>query len=90
MTVTYCVPGFYYTLYGAATLPKRVGLVETALPETGTAYGPELSGVSGEVTFPQVKTPSDAAGFFSIGVREVPGDTPSDLKEPPATIDVQH
>ena len=30
--------------------------------------------------------PSDAAGFFSIGVKENPGVQPSDLKEPPHTI----
>ena len=83
VTVTGCVPGFYYTLYGAATLPIRGGLIETALPEA--AYGPELSGVSGEVTFPEVVKPSDSAGFFSIGVKEAPGVTPSDsiiVKQP--------
>lgn len=53
-------------------------------------YGPELSGVSGEVTFPQVKKPSDVAGFFSIGARETPAVQPSDKiqskLEPPARM----
>ena len=63
-------PGFYYTLYGAATLPKRGGgggFIETALPETATAYGPVLCEPDKPVTFEAVTKPSDAAGFFSIG-----------------------
>ena len=32
----------------------------------------------------------NAAGFFFIGVKEAPGVTPSNLKEPPTTIDVPH
>ena len=63
--------GFYYTLYGVATLPKRGGFIETALPETATAYGPVLCGAEGEVSFPEVEKPSDAAGFFSIEARAV-------------------
>ena len=59
-----CVPGFYYSLYGAAGV--------RALSMTETVYGPELSGVSGEVTFPEVKKPSDVAGFFTIGVLDAP------------------
>ena len=74
VTVTGCVPGFYYTLYGAATLPKRGGgggFIETALPETATAYGPVLCEPDKPVTFEAVEKPSDAAGFFSIGARAV-------------------
>ena len=57
-----CVPGFYYTLYDVWGL--------SALPTTETAYGPELCGLSGEVTFEKVAKPSDAAGFFSIGAKD--------------------
>ena len=60
-----CEPGFYYTLYGGQGL--------TALPETGTEYGPVLCGPTGEVVFPEVKKPSDAAGFFMIKVSEERG-----------------
>ena len=38
-------------------------------------YGPELCGAGGEVTFSEVVKPSDAAGFFSIGVKAAPGVT---------------
>ena len=77
-----CVPGFYYTLYGARGLG--------ALPTTETAYGPELCGLSGEVTFEKVAKPSDAAGFFSVGVKETPGVQPSNRSGRPDTADVQH
>ena len=60
VTVAGCEPGFYYTLYGGQGL--------TALPETGTVYGPSICSVDGKVSFPTVAKPSDAAGFFSIGV----------------------
>ena len=78
VSVTNCVPGFYYTLYGAAGV--------RALPTTETKYGPKLSGVSGEVTFPEVVKPSDAAGFFSIGAKETPGVQPSDVSYAPITV----
>lgn len=35
-----------------------------------TAYGPELCDAKGKASFSAVKKPSDAAGFFSIGVSE--------------------
>ena len=62
VSVTNCVPGFYYTLYGAAGF--------RALPTTGTKYETKPCGVAGEVTFPAVKKPSDAAGFFTIDAKE--------------------
>ena len=60
VTVVGCEPGFYYTLYGGQGL--------TALPTTGTAYGPALCGADGKVVFPAVAKPSEMAGFFTIGV----------------------
>lgn len=54
-------PGFYYTLRGSASLGGLEGLC---------IYGPGLCGADGKVSFPEVKKPSDAAGFFSISVSE--------------------
>ena len=65
VTVTGCVPGFYYTLRGSGSL-EGLGSLEGA-----DVYGPELCGAEGEVTFPEVEKPSDAAGFFSIEARAV-------------------
>ena len=65
VTVTGCESGFYYSLYGGQGL--------TALPETGTVYGPELCNAEGKVEFPAVAKPSDAAGFFTIGVSATKG-----------------
>ena len=62
VSVTNCVPGFYYSLHGAAEV--------RALPTTGMKYETKPCGVAGEVTFPAVKKPSDAAGFFTIDVKE--------------------
>lgn len=44
------------------------------MPETGTAYGPELCNAEGKVEFPAVAKPSDAAGFFTIGVSATKGE----------------
>ena len=55
---------YYYTLYGAAGV--------RALPTTETIYGAILCGTDGEVEFDGVAKPSDAAGFFTIGVKETP------------------
>ena len=66
VTVTNCVPGFYYTLRGSGSLEGLGGL------EGLDVYGPELCGAGGEVTFSEVVKPSDAAGFFSIGARAAP------------------
>ena len=64
-TVTNCVPGFYYTLYGAAGV--------RALPTTETIYGSVLCGTDEEVRFSGVVKPSDAAGFFTTGVSATKG-----------------
>ena len=57
------VLGFYYTLCGAAEV--------RALPDGGAQYGPALcASAAGEVVFPNVKKPSDAAGFFTVSVKE--------------------
>ena len=61
---------YYYTLYGAAGV--------RALPTTETIYGAILCGTDGEVEFDGVAKPSDAAGFFTIGVKETPDVRPSD------------
>ena len=66
VTVEGCVPGFYYTLRGSGSLEGLGGL------EGLDVYGPELCGAGGEVTFSEVVKPSDEAGFFSIGVLEIP------------------
>ena len=71
VTVGGCVPGFYYTLRGSGSLGGRGGSPSAEPTEDKfDVYGPELCGESGEVVFPEVKKPSDAAGFFSIGVKE--------------------
>ena len=83
VTVKGCgVPGFYYSLYGAAGV--------RALPTTETIYGPVLCGSGKDVEFSGVVKPSDAAGFFSVGVLLAPGVGPSDRAEldPPAITDV--
>ena len=67
VSVTNCVPGFYYTMRGSGSL-EGLGSLDGL-----DVYGPELSGVSGEVTFPEVQKPSDAAGFFTIGVSATKG-----------------
>ena len=64
VAVTNCVPGFYYTLYGAAGV--------RALPMTGTAYGSVLCGTDRDVEFSGVAKPSAAAGFFTISVKDTP------------------
>ena len=55
VTVTGCVPGFYYTLRGSGGL---VGV---------DVYGPVLCEPDKPVTFEAVEKPSETAGFFSIG-----------------------
>ena len=60
VTVEGCVPGFYYTLYGAAGV--------RALPTTETKYGPVLCEPDKPVVFSAVTKPSDSAGFFTVGV----------------------
>ena len=68
VTVEGCVPGFYYTLYGAAGV--RALPTGGALPTMeATAYGPVLCEPDKPVTFEAVEKPSETAGFFSIEAR---------------------
>ena len=70
VTVEGCVPGFYYTLYGAAGV--RAIPMGGALPTMeATAYGPVLCEPDKPVTFEAVEKPSETAGFFSIEARAV-------------------
>ena len=70
VTVEGCVPGFYYTLYGAAGV--RALPMGGALPTMeATAYGPVLCEPDKPVTFEAVEKPSETAGFFSIEARAV-------------------
>ena len=59
VVVTGCEPGFYYTLHDGAVLTDVV---------PGMANCDELCGGYGEVEFPAVGKPSDAMGFFRVGV----------------------
>ena len=61
VTVTGCEPGFYYTLHDGAVL---TGIV----PDTDAANRDVLCGADGKVVFPAVGKPSDAMGFFRVGV----------------------
>ena len=62
VTVEGCEPGFYYTLRGSESLGGLEGL------EGLDVYVSEPCGVDGKTVFPEVAKPSDAAGFFTIGV----------------------
>lgn len=55
-----CEPGFYYTLYCADDV--------RSLPDKGTKCGPEMCFEDGKLMFNWVDKPSDAAGFFRVGV----------------------
>ena len=61
-----CEPGFYYTLYCADDV--------RSLPEKGTKCGPEMCFEDGKLMFNWVDKPSDAAGFFTIGVSAAKGE----------------
>ena len=61
VTVTGCEPGFYYTLHDGTVL---TGIV----PDADAANRDVLCGADGKVEFPAVGKPSDAAGFFRVGV----------------------
>ena len=60
VTLVGCEPGFYYTLYGGPELAD--------LSTTGTKYWSELCDADGTFAIPVVAKPSEAAGFFTIGV----------------------
>ena len=49
-------------------------------------YGPVLCEPDKLVTFEAVEKPSDAAGFFTISVKETSGVNPSDAPHSPVTI----
>ena len=72
VTVKDCgVPGFFYSFYSGGTVTNLRAVVDK--------YGRNvLCGTGGEMTFSGVTKPSDAAGFFSIGVKEAPGVDPAD------------
>ena len=61
VTATNGVPGFYYTLHDGALL---TGIV----PDADTKNRDVLCGADGDVVFPAVGKPSDAMGFFRVGV----------------------
>ena len=61
------IPGFYYTLYDGAAVTNLT---------TDADNRNLLCNEKTEVEFPAVKKPSDAAGFFSIGVKETPDVNP--------------
>ena len=61
VTLVGCEPGFYYTLHDGAVL---TGIV----PDADAANRDVLCGADGEVVFPAVGKPSDAMGFFRVGV----------------------
>ena len=60
VTLVGCEPGFYYTLYGGPELAD--------LSTTGAKYWSELCDADGTFAIPVVSKPSEAAGFFTIGV----------------------
>ena len=75
------VPGFYYSFYSGSTV-TNLGAVAA---EKGRNV---LCGTDRDVEFSGVVKPSDAAGFFTVGVRETPDVHPSDRAElePPARM----
>ena len=86
VTVKGCgVPGFYYSFCSGSTVTNL-----TALAAEGGRN--VLCGPGKDVEFSGVVKPSDAAGFFSIGVKDAPGVMPSDRPhvklDPPAVTDV--
>ena len=78
VTVEGCVPGFYYSFYSGSTVTNVGAIVD----ERGRNV---LCGSEGDVKFSGVTKPSDAAGFFTIGVLEFPGVEWSDEVGPLAT-----
>ena len=63
--LTNCVPGFYYSLYdGSSPMSLKADIDEI--------NGNILCGPGTTVEIPVVTKPSSAAGFFTIGVLEMP------------------
>ena len=63
--ITNCVPGFYYSLYDGST-------VTNLKADVNAANGNILCGPDQKVIVPVLPKPSPAAGFFAIGVLEIP------------------
>ena len=63
--ITNCVPGFYYSLYDGST-------VTNLKADVNAANGNILCGPDQKVIVPVLPKPSPAAGFFTIGVLEIP------------------
>ena len=79
VTAQGCAPGFFYSLYDGSALTNIVA-------DANATNLNVLCGADAKVVFPEVKKPSDAAGFFSVGVKETPGITPPDGSLAPITI----
>ena len=60
VTLTGCMPGFYYSLYSGATVTNITADAEAENLNV-------LCGADGEVEFPKVKKPSEESGFFFVG-----------------------
>ena len=65
VTVEGCVPGFYYTIYGGASI-TNIGMFMSEKCRN------VLCEPNKPVTFSEVIKPSDASSFFTIGVLEAP------------------
>ena len=65
VTVEGCVPGFYYSIYGGTALTNIKMFVSEE--SRNVLCKPETP-----VTFKEIVKPSDASGYFIIGVLEVP------------------
>ena len=65
VTVDGCVPGFYYSIYGGTALTNIKMFVSEE--SRNVLCKPETP-----VTFKEIVKPSDASGYFIIGVLEVP------------------
>ena len=61
VTVRGCAPGFFYSLYDGWALTNIVA-------DANATNLNVLCGADAKVVFPEVKKPSDAAGFFKVGV----------------------
>ena len=66
-----CVPGFYYSVYSGGAVTSLKALAAEKARNV-------LCGLGKDVEFSGVTKPTDAAGFFAIGVSESPDVQPSD------------
>ena len=67
-TATNCVPGFFYSLRSGTKLDT----LSTDGSRTNVLCGADKSVAPGEVPFGPVAKPSDAVGFFTVGVQVAP------------------